>query len=184
MRSCLICDDHALVREALGGMVRMGWPQACVEEVGSFTAAWEAAPQGHDLCIADLMMPGAGPIEGIEGLIRRAPTTPVLVVTGTEDDALLMRLLEIGVAGFTPKSASGGIIDAAIRLILAGGRYLPPRLAQIAAARAPDEGPPVTKSLERLTTRQVAVLKLVAEGLSNKSIALRLGIAPDHKSIR
>jgi two-component system nitrate/nitrite response regulator NarL len=88
MKACLICDDHALVREALSGTVRLGWPNARVTTVGDFPAAWGAAP-GHDCCIADLMMPGADPVTGIVGLRRAAPDMAILVVTGTEDDRLL-----------------------------------------------------------------------------------------------
>ena len=64
MKSCLICDDHVLVREALVGAVRQNWPDAVITEVGDFQSGWAAAP-GHDLCITDLIMPGAGPREGV-----------------------------------------------------------------------------------------------------------------------
>ncbi len=192
MMRFLICDDHALIREALAGTVRMGWPGASVDTAGDFPAAWAkasagaaaagAAP-GHDLIVCDLVMPGATPLAGIDGLMRAAPGTPVLVVTGTEDDALMLDLLGRGVAGFAPKSASGTIIEAAMRLILAGGRYLPPRLADIAAARI-DDGPVAAvrndsdRVAERLTERQLDVLRLMTKGHSNKEIARILDLAP------
>ncbi len=183
MKSCLICDDHALVREALAGTVRLGWPGAASTEVGDFPSAWAAAAAGHDLILADLMMPGASPLAGIDGILKAAPATPVLVITGTEDDSLLLALLDRGVAGFAPKSASGSIIEAAMRLILAGGRYLPPRVADIAGARiASGSVAPMLDAaagvVERLTDRQMDVLRLMAEGRSNKDIARLLDIAP------
>jgi two-component system, NarL family, nitrate/nitrite response regulator NarL len=195
MQSCLICDDHALVREALVGAVKMNWPSAVVTEASDFPQAWALARNAPDFCIADLIMPGATPLEGIKGIMKAAPNTPILVVTGTQDDALLLGLLKLGVAGFAPKSASGAIVEAAIRLILAGGRYLPPRLADIAAARvdsAREGDPSIVKDasltsgpdpfnqavLDRLTVRQIDVLKLVARGHSNKEIARTLGLAP------
>ena len=113
----------------------MKWPEAQIIEAGDFPSAWIKAQTQPDLCIADLVMPGASPLEGIQGIMSAAPKTPILIVTGTEDDNLLLTLLRSGVSGFAPKSASGAIIEAAINLILAGGRYLPPRLADIAAAR-------------------------------------------------
>jgi len=183
MKSCLICDDHVLVREALAGTVRLAWPAASISEVGDFPSAWAEAAKGFDACIADLMMPGAGPIAGIEGLLRAAPSMPILIVTGTEDDSLLLDLLGMGVAGFAPKTSSGGLIEAALRLIHAGGRYLPPRLAEIAASRIdtglalPQRDAAVSLS-HRLTERQIAVLRLVAEGCSNKEIARTLDLAP------
>ena len=195
MQTCLICDDHALVREALVGSVKMNWPGAAVSEASDFPQAWARARSQPGFCIADLVMPGAAPLDGIKGIMQAAPSTPILVVTGTEDDALLLALLKLGVAGFAPKSASGAIVEAAIRLILAGGRYLPPRLADIAAARvdaAPAGDRAIIKdpSLARrpeqvhqtlpdpLTLRQTEVLTLVAQGRSNKEIARTLGLAP------
>jgi two-component system, NarL family, nitrate/nitrite response regulator NarL len=184
MKSCLICDDHALVREALAGTVRMGWPEATVDVAGDFPSAWAmAAATRYDLIVCDLIMPGSGPLAGIDGVIRAASGAPLLVVTGTEDDALLLDLLDRGVAGFAPKTASGAIVEAAMRLILAGGRYLPPRLAEIASARIDDGSvtairDDVARLAERLTERQMQVLRLMAQGQSNKEIARALDLAP------
>jgi two-component system, NarL family, nitrate/nitrite response regulator NarL len=195
MQSCLICDDHVLVREALVGTVRMSWPSIEISEAGDFSSAWTKASAQPDFCIADLIMPGASPLVGIQGIMSAAPNTPILVVTGTEDDALLLGLLKSGVAGFAPKTASGSIIEAAIRLILAGGRYFPPRLADIAgswiASSPRDEATLVRDTsldnerdrreaglLAQLTSRQIEVLKLVCAGQSNKEIARALGLAP------
>jgi DNA-binding NarL/FixJ family response regulator len=178
MQTCLICDDHALVREAMVATVSSGWPSVEVSEAGDFPSAWAQAKYQPDICVADLVMPGAEPFDGIVGIMKAAPTTRILVFTGTHDDTLLLDLLRLGVAGFAPKSASGAVVQAAIALILAGGRYLPPRLADIAAAQAHITrrmAPPVTGLL---TARQIDVLKLVSQGQSNKEIARELGMAP------
>jgi DNA-binding NarL/FixJ family response regulator len=178
MQTCLICDDHALVREAIIGTVSLGWPSAAITEAGDFPSAWVQAKSQPDICIADLVMPGAEPFDGIVGIMKASPTTRILVFTGTQDDTMLLDLLRLGVSGFTPKSASGAVVQAALALILAGGRYLPPRLADIAAAQAHlthGMGTPVTGLL---TARQIDVLKLVSQGQSNKQIARELGMAP------
>ncbi len=178
MKVCLICDDHALVREALTGTVRLGWPGATITTANDFPAAWAAAP-GHDCCIADLMMPGADPLTGIAGLRRAAPDMAILVVTGTQDDALLLDLLDLGIAGFAPKTASGAIIEAALKLIDVGGRYLPPRLLDIAASRFahPVTAPTRPAPASLLSERQLMVLRLAADGRSNKEIAISLGLS-------
>lgn len=184
MKSCLICDDHPLVREALAGTVRLAWPAAAVTEVGDFPAAWAEAGRGHDMCIADLLMPGANPREGIAGLQRAAPGMAILVVTGMEDDGLLLDLLDMGVGGFVPKTSNGQLIEAALRLIDAGGRYLPSRLTHIAASRAnallPIRALPLVPIRPNggLSARQLDVLRHVAAGLSTKEIARDLGLAP------
>ncbi len=193
MPSCLICDDHGLLREALAGTVRMVWPQARILMAAEFPTAWALAREAPDLCLADLVMPGADPLAGIEGLRAAAPHMPVLVITGTEDDALMLALLRLGVAGFVPKSVSGPVIEAAIRLVLAGGTYLPQRVAELAAAHpasgwvttgrstAPEPPPPARgedAAARRFTDRQIDVLRLVAQGQSNKEIGKQLGLAP------
>lgn len=179
MKTCLICDDHAMMREALAGAVAIGWPQAHVIQAPDFPAAWRAAEARPDLIISDLVMPGAGPVEGVRRLREAAPATPILVVTGNEEDQVLMALFDLGIAGFAPKTSKSAIIEAAVRLVLAGGRYLPPRIAEIAAGRAtPGFARDAVLGGPRLTERQGDVLKLTALGQSNKEIARELDLSP------
>lgn len=173
MNSFLICDDHALVREAIVGTLLGNWPDAKILEAGNFPEAWEAASNGFDLCICDLMMPGAEPMEGIAHLKRTAPNMPILIVTGTQDDALMLRLLELGVNGFVQKDTGSKVMLAATQLIAAGERHVPSRILQMMSSHASGAAKPV-----RLTDQQLKVIALVARGYSNKAIALNLGVAP------
>jgi DNA-binding NarL/FixJ family response regulator len=158
VRSCLICDDHAMLREALTGAVALNWPDAVVVQCADYPSAWQAAADSHDLILSDLI----------------APDTPILIVTGDEDDATLLTLFALGVSGFAPKTSKSAVIEAAIRLILAGGRYIPPRLIEIAAGQGGGTPPRTT----RLTARQIDVLRLIATGHSNKEIARDLDLSP------
>ena len=181
MKTCLIADDHVLMRDALAGTVRLGWPDATITHASDFPGAWKAVAAGVDVAIVDLMMPGATPHDGIKGIRDAAPGTAVLVVTGTDDDRLMLDLLDLGIAGFAAKTSSGAVIEAALRLIAAGGRYLPARLLDIAAARAVHDpgggaGQPIRSTLSE---RQREVLRLVAQGYSNKEIAQALDLAPE-----
>jgi DNA-binding NarL/FixJ family response regulator len=179
MKSCLICDDHAMMREALAGAVAIGWPEAIVTHAADFPAAWAAAAARPDLILSDLVMPGASPVDGVRRLREAAPSAPILVVTGNEEDAVLLALFDLGIAGFAPKTSKSAIIEAAIRLVLAGGRYLPPRIAELAAGRrGPGESPGGHATGPRLTERQTDVLKLIATGQSNKEIARDLDLSP------
>ena len=180
MRSCLLCDDHALVREALVGTVRLIWPDARTTEASTFPEAWEQARLAPDLVLADLLMPGADPREGIDGIMTAAPAARVLVITGNQDDQLMIDLLKRGVAGFAPKAASSAIIEAALRLIAAGGVYLPPRLAELATRDGGWERPsPIPgATAEQMTARQLEILQLITLGKSNKEIARSLDLAP------
>jgi DNA-binding NarL/FixJ family response regulator len=176
MKTCLICDDHAMMREALAGAVAIGWPAAEVAEASDFPSAWAAAQARPDLIISDLVMPGAAPVDGVRRLRAAAPETPILVVTGAEDDEVLLALLQLGIAGFAPKTSKSAVIEAAIRLVLAGGRYLPPRLAELALRQGAPTPP--GGAAPRLTDRQADVLRRVAQGQSNKEIARELDLSP------
>jgi DNA-binding NarL/FixJ family response regulator len=123
-------------------------------------------------------MPGAAPVDGIRRLRQIAPETPILVVTGSEDDEVLLALFRLGIGGFAPKTSRSALIEAAIRVILAGGRYLPPRVVEIADRHdALPDGYARQGLTPRLTDRQTAVLQQMAAGKSNKEIARALRLS-------
>jgi DNA-binding NarL/FixJ family response regulator len=172
VNSFLICDDHALVREAVMGTLLAKWPDAEISEAGDFPEAWEAVRQDFDLCICDLMMPGADPMMGVARLKREAPDMPLLILTGTHDDTLMLRLMNLGVNGFVHKDTGSSVMLAAIQLIGAGERYVPAQVLDMV------RGPAVNIDGLRLTDQQRKVVTLVAQGMSNKGIAQSLGVAP------
>lgn len=158
----------------------MHWPDADVMTAGDFPACWKAAEARPDLILCDLGMPGARPVEGIRAMRQAAPDVPLLVVTANEEDGLLIELFDLGIAGFIPKTSSGAIIEAAIRLVLAGGRYLPQRVIELASARGESPALPrlASDGLARLTDRQIEIVRMIARGESNKEIARALSLSP------
>lgn len=178
MKSSLICDDHAMMREAMAGLIEVAWPDAVTARATDFPSAWEAINSNPDICICDLIMPGASPLEGIRGLRERAPDTPILVVTGSEEDELLLALFELGISGFVPKTARSTVIEAAITLILAGERYIPARVLDLVSRSGDQERPTPVSAFSTLSQRHIEVLRFIAEGQSNKEIARSLSLSP------
>lgn len=167
-----------MMRSALAGAVALVDPDARIATAVDFPSAWAAASAGPTLILCDLSMPGADPLTGIRNVCAAAPDSAVLVVTGSEDDHLLLALFDLGIAGFVPKSASAEIIEVAIRLVLAGGRYVPDRVVALAQRNGSPMVAVASIAASRLTDRQIDVLRRMALGESNKEIARTLAISP------
>lgn len=169
-----------MMREALVGVIDFNWPDAHVNVAKDFNEAWDAMKEKPDLCITDLSMPGASPIDGIRELRKIAPDTPLLVVTGNEQDSLLLDLYKLGIAGFVTKTSQTAVIEAAIRVVMAGERFMPERILRLAMQGNGPIQPYVDESQHqaRLTVRQIETLALVAKGDSTKEIARALDLSP------
>ncbi len=173
-----LADDHPIVRAALKSALSALGPHTRfleASDAASVMSMIEGAP-GIDLLLMDLHMPGAEGTATVRAIRGRVPELPLAVVSADEDPAMVAELLRIGVSGFIPKSDSANVIVSAVRLILAGGTYVPPRLVHTGYCdeRAADGGSAAQRL--GLTTRQYAVLQLLGRGLSNKHIARELGI--------
>jgi DNA-binding NarL/FixJ family response regulator len=121
-------------------------------------------------------MPGMGGLPAIAEFGRTRPDLPVIVLSSSEDPQNARKALSQGALGYVPKSASQQTLLAAVRLVLNGDLYVPPLiLTETAAANLahfrPGTGTPV------LTSRQIDVLRRVAEGHSNAIIALELELS-------
>ncbi len=166
----LLADDHQMVRLALRvALAPLDAGLVFVEAENAERAIAEAdAHEDLDLVLIDIHMPGMGGVEGVRRLRAAHPALPLIACSAREDGALVKELLALGVAGFIPKSDTTQVILQAVKLVLAGGTYVPPRLL---AAEVPS-GPAAS-----LTPRQADVLRLLALGKPNKVIARELDIS-------
>jgi DNA-binding NarL/FixJ family response regulator len=177
----LIADDHEMVRIAmrygLSGLAdAIEWLEAGDAAQAERLMEHDAA---IDLALIDINMPGSNGIEWIRAMRQRHPMLPLLVMSATEDPHTVRALIDLGIAGFIPKSDSSAVILQAVRLVLAGGTYAPLRLLMqdsgpAPAATRPHGGIPTVAGL---TGRQQEVLALLARGLPNKLIARELGLS-------
>jgi DNA-binding NarL/FixJ family response regulator len=173
----LIADDHPLVvgglKEAVLGAAP-GAEIAIAHDFESMARALEETPE-TDLVLLDLMMPGVRGFSGLLFLRSERPSTPVVVVSGNEDRAVIRHCLEFGAAGFIPKSTPLDTMRDAITQVLDGGRWTPPDFdPNVQGSR---ESSALARRLASLTPQQVRVLMMLSQGLLNKQIAYELSVS-------
>jgi DNA-binding NarL/FixJ family response regulator len=123
-------------------------------------------------------MPGASPRDGIAKLLSLQPGLAVVVVSGSANLGEMEDIFELGVAGVITKVTEGAVVEAAIRLVLAGGRCMAPEMFRRKAALVQPAPPPHTQIAHGLTKTQVEVIRHLVDGKTNKEIAKQLAIAP------
>jgi DNA-binding NarL/FixJ family response regulator len=168
----LIADDHPLYCDALRAVVPQACPGADISEANSQEQVLAAVAAGREfsLVLLDLNLPGATGLSCLAELRRVVPTTPIVVVSAVGDPKIMQDVIMGGACAFIPKSAPGQVLINALRVILAGGTYMPTGI--VAALRGGDG-----TSHSELTLRQRRVLELLSTGLSNKRIARALDIS-------
>jgi NarL family two-component system response regulator LiaR len=172
----LIADDHAVLREGLRSFLEL---QEGIEIVGDAADGAEAVELAERLrpavILMDLVMPKLDGVEAMRELNERVPGTRVIILTSYIDDDRLLPAIRAGAAGYLLKNAEPQELARAIRTADAGEALIDPSVAARLVERlAQDEQ---RDDYESLTAREREVLDLIGRGLSNKRIALELGIA-------
>ena len=176
---CLVADDHPLVLSGLRQIIDNLEEINRVFEAVSFPQVLRILADNPSvgLALLDLSMPEAPGLEGIDRIRAGYPTVAVVVISANEDPQVVRAALAQGAMGFIPKSVSGKVVTSAIRLVLAGERYVPQGwLMELLEKSHPRAARPLP-ALAQLTDRQNKVLSLLCLGLGNADIASELGIA-------
>jgi two-component system, NarL family, response regulator LiaR len=173
----LIVDDHAIVRKGIRALLAEAGGFEVVGEADNGHAALLRAQETHpDVILMDLLMPGMDGIEATRQITSRQPTTRILVLTSFAADNKVFPAIKAGAAGYLLKDSSPDDLVRAIRQVHRGEPSLHPtiarRLLQEIARPAELQPPP-----ETLTDREMTVLRLIAQGLSNREIADRIAIS-------
>jgi DNA-binding NarL/FixJ family response regulator len=186
----LIADDHELFLKGLEFTLEQNLQNVEFTTAQNYSEIFSILEkeQDFDLIITDLAMPGANWLTAINKIHDTLPDTPIIIISAVFDKELLQQTLDIGVAGYIPKTASNNLIISAINLVLAGGMYIPHELlystknSNLPSEKQKEYITPL-KNLEKtdenkktLTERQIDIVKCIAEGLSNKQIAYKLNL--------
>lgn len=169
----ILIDDHAVVREGVRAVLETHEDLRVVGEFGSGSEALvSAAALAPDVALVDLKMPGLSAPQTITALRERVPGIRILVFTSFGEDALIRATLDAGAIGYLLKDALQHDLVAAIRSVAAGETFLAPAAQRqlMELLRKPQA------ARDALTARETDVLKLIAEGLSNKQIGKRLNL--------
>jgi DNA-binding NarL/FixJ family response regulator len=169
----LIADDHPMVRRALSESLLQSFGDSfeVLEAGGVGTAREVLSTTSVDLLLLDLSMPGMDGARSLQALRTDFPSVPILVVSAIEESHVIRQTMELGAAGFLPKSSPFATITDAVRAVLAGELCLP----QL-GAREPDHREPLLARIAELTPQQRHVLELVCQGKQNKEIANELHV--------
>lgn len=177
----VLADDHVMLRDGLKPHLHEFVPSGEVLEAGSYPELFEVLAKAGpvDIALVDLRMPGMNGLHGLEALCRRWPDTRVAVLSSVTDRKVILDALAAGAVAFIPKRLSVGAMLSALRLVLAGERFIPAMLlADDCRDVAPEPGDHGrSDSGGVLTAREKEILRLLRDGLPNKAIARQLNVS-------
>ena len=176
----LLAEDHTIVREGLRKMLEL---EADLEVVGEAQDGRQAVALAKKLrpavVLMDIAMPRLNGLEATRQILKTAPATKVLILSAHNDDAYVHNAIESGAVGFLLKQTSAHEVCRAIREVHNGKTFFSPSISRRlteAQPRSPGRAGQRPRKVPQLTSREIEVLQLIAEGKANKEAAAELGI--------
>lgn len=175
----LLVDDHLIVREGFRSLLKL---DAAIVIVGEARDGREAVVLTKQLCpdvvVMDIAMPLLNGLGATQQIISALPGTRVIILSAHSDDAYIDRALAVGAVGYLIKQTSAQILSRAIREVHAGKMFFSPAISKRLQDKKSDgKGGPSRKIVANLTSRELEVIQLIAEGQGNKQVAADLDIS-------
>ena len=172
----LVVDDHEVVRRGVCDLLRgAGGVEVCGEAGTAAEALALAAAQQPDVALLDVRLPDGDGVELFRQVRAAVPTAACLMLTTFDDDDSVLAAVGAGASGFLVKQVRGTDIVEAVRTVAAGGSVFTPRSTTLVLAQLRDDAE--GSAAGRLTSKERQVLGLVGDGLSNRQVGERLGMA-------
>lgn len=175
----LLCDDQAVIRDGLEMMLQLEKDMRVVGSAADGAEAVElASTKQPDLILMDLKMPGLNGIEATRQIHAKFPQIKILVLTTYDDDEWVFDAIRAGASGYLLKDTPRQKIVEAIRGTIEGKSFLDPAIAgKLMNQVASNQRQPVSVLAEKLTERELDVLRLLARGFNNGDIAAQLHLS-------
>ena len=175
----ILADDHAVVRKGIREFLEEDPEIVVIAEAGDGGEAIRLAGEHRpDVAVLDIQMPRVTGIEATRQIKAAFPHVRVLILTAYEDDPYIFALLRAGADGYLLKSAEPDDLVRAVKAVAAGGKVLDPAVAARVVAQMTSGKPAgAAGQVEPLSERELDVLRLAGQGLTNKAIGLALSIS-------
>ena len=184
----LIADDHELFLKGLEIILSDFFTTAKIEKAKNYTELLSLVDKekSFDLILTDLAMPGRAWLDALKEIHEKLPETPIIILSAVFEKEIVQKTLELGASGYIPKTSSNAVIISAINLVISGGAYIPIELlketqcssfGELKQLEVLSQDVKIEDKIKILSPRQLDVLKLIAEGKSNKQIAFDLGLS-------
>jgi len=178
----MLVEDSPAYRKAVARSLELESDMALVSEFSTAEIALRSLEKSSDLTtpdviLLDLNLPGMSGLEAIPWVKKYSPKTQIIVLTQSDNEADVVDAISAGAAGYLLKSATRDRLDESIRTVVEGGAILDPSVARF-LLRSMRQTSPVISEGSDLTERELEVLKLIGEGLTNKELAECLDISP------
>jgi len=179
----MLADDHPLLRQALRNVLEKQNDCEVIAEAGDGEEAVKLAIElTPDIVIMDISMPNLNGLEATRQIKASCPTIGILVLTVHSDSEYVLSILRAGASGYLTKSVYGDEVITAVRALVCGETILSPsvskQILKYAFQHIAKPAKPLSLDVgDKLTARELEVLRLMAKGISNKDIALRLGLS-------
>jgi RNA polymerase sigma factor (sigma-70 family) len=180
----VIADDHALFRDGLRKLLSVEKDILVVGEAANGDEVGKIVERMRpDIMLLDLKMPKGDVVQNLLEIAARCPATKVMVLTAFSDEESVLNAAKGGAKGYVPKGVPTAILLQAIKTVYNGGVWIDKEIPswqifeEIAQAQASDVSPEVDESIKALTKREMEILRLVAEGLTNEEIGKKIFIS-------